>query len=110
MTQDKTKNRVNVCSVNEYRIIEDRSLLLYVNQYSHVRARTRTHTPSALILRELNEIMKNEFCIFNDWLLKVAVLLERREETQVPDRYTEAEDFSHRAESLHLYSTACNSG
>ena len=40
----------------------------------------------------------------------MAVVLERREETQVPDSYAEAEDFSHRAEGLHLYATACNSG
>lgn len=69
-------------------LIENRNLLLYVDQHTH----THTHhrPPPRPILRELNEIMKNEFCIFDDWLFKMAVVLETREETQGPDSYAEA--------------------
>lgn len=67
-------------------LIENRNLLLYVDQHTH----RHTPSPPTPILRELSEIMKNEFCIFDDWLFKMAVVLETREETQGPDSYAEA--------------------
>lgn len=41
---------------------------------------------------------------------KQVVVLEKREETPVPDCCGEAEDFSQRADGLHLNSKAYNAG